>query len=84
MRPHGDQLELRWKPSGRRTASEFVLEWTSGDQVDWQRESRGTTTSLIEGDVLLKLISLLTVILLLMKSFHNKAPTGFPVQKRDI
>ncbi|TNM92469.1 hypothetical protein fugu_019481 [Takifugu bimaculatus] len=51
VRPHGDQLELRWKPSGRRAASEFVLEWTIGDQVDWQRESRGTTRGLIEGNL---------------------------------
>lgn len=52
MRPHGGQLKLRWRPSGRRAASEFVVEWTSGGHLDWQRESRGTTETTVRGDVL--------------------------------
>lgn len=52
MRPRGGQLELRWRPSGRRAASEFVVEWSSGAHLDWQRESRGTTNTTVRGDVL--------------------------------
>lgn len=61
MRPHGDQLELRWKPSAKKMASEFVLEWRNGDDVDWQRESRRATKSLIKGQVLVWLWSLITL-----------------------
>lgn len=60
VRPHGDQLEIGWKPSARRKASEYVLEWRNGDDVDWQRESRRTTKSLIKGQALVWLRPVIT------------------------
>lgn len=50
VRPHGGQLQLRWRPSGRKAASEFVVEWTDGVLLDWQRESRGTTEATVRGE----------------------------------
>lgn len=52
VRPAGGLLELSWRPSSRRAASEFVVEWSSGGVWDWQRESRGTTKTTIRGDLL--------------------------------
>uniref|UniRef100_H3CHP3 Fibronectin type-III domain-containing protein n=1 Tax=Tetraodon nigroviridis TaxID=99883 RepID=H3CHP3_TETNG len=49
VRPRGGRLELRWRPSSWRTASEYVVEWSSGAGWDWQRESRGTTNTTLRG-----------------------------------
>lgn len=53
VRPRGGQMELQWRTSKRSTPSEFVVEWTRDGEVDWQREPRGTTNTVIRGDLLL-------------------------------
>ncbi|XP_022600133.1 interleukin-6 receptor subunit beta isoform X1 [Seriola dumerili] len=45
----GRQLWLEWTPPNRSTVSEYVVEWITGDQVDWQRENRSTRLTAIKG-----------------------------------
>ncbi|TMS08774.1 hypothetical protein E3U43_006257 [Larimichthys crocea] len=47
--PHEGQLQLGWKPPKGRPVSEYVVEWVSGDQRDWQRENRNTRHTFIKG-----------------------------------
>lgn len=49
VRPEGEQLHLEWKPPKRRPVSEYVVEWVSFNQTDWQRESRHTRHTVIKG-----------------------------------
>lgn len=49
MWSEGGQLWLKWKPP-KRAVSEYVVEWVTGDQKDWQRETRSTTHTAIKGE----------------------------------
>ncbi|XP_070780772.1 interleukin-6 receptor subunit beta isoform X2 [Enoplosus armatus] len=49
--PHGGQLWLEWKPPKSTGLTEYVVEWVSGDQTDWQREHRNTRLTAIKGDL---------------------------------
>ncbi|KAM8828071.1 interleukin-6 receptor subunit beta isoform 2-T2 [Spinachia spinachia] len=49
VRPDGGRLRLDWKPPHGTAVSEYVVEWISGDNTDWQRESRGTRHATIKG-----------------------------------
>lgn len=43
------QLWVEWTAPSSKNASEFVVEWVSGEEMDWQRESRGTRRTAIKG-----------------------------------
>lgn len=47
--PSEGQLGLKWR-SNNRSVSEYVVEWVSGDQTDWQRENRSTRQTVIKGN----------------------------------
>ncbi|XP_031731602.1 interleukin-6 receptor subunit beta [Anarrhichthys ocellatus] len=49
--PHGGRLWLEWKPPNSTALSEYVVEWVSGDQTDWQRENRNTRHTTIKGNL---------------------------------
>ncbi|XP_071323141.1 interleukin-6 receptor subunit beta isoform X2 [Trachinotus anak] len=49
--PHGGQLWLEWSPPNRSPVSEYIVEWVSGDQVDWQRENGSTRLTAIKGNL---------------------------------
>lgn len=51
--PDGGQMWLEWKPPSNRAASEYVVEWVTGDKIDWQREDRSTTRTVIKGNLFL-------------------------------
>lgn len=48
---HGGQLWLEWKPPNKTAVSEYVVQWVSGDQMDWQRENRSTRHTAIRGNL---------------------------------
>uniref|UniRef100_A0AAQ4NQM3 Interleukin 6 signal transducer n=1 Tax=Gasterosteus aculeatus aculeatus TaxID=481459 RepID=A0AAQ4NQM3_GASAC len=35
VRPRGGRLQLDWKPPNSTRVSEYVVEWVSGDNIDW-------------------------------------------------
>ncbi|XP_038590659.1 interleukin-6 receptor subunit beta isoform X1 [Micropterus salmoides] len=47
----GGQLWLEWKPPRSEAVSEYVVEWATGDQIDWQRENRTTRQTAIKGNL---------------------------------
>uniref|UniRef100_A0A665T640 Fibronectin type-III domain-containing protein n=1 Tax=Echeneis naucrates TaxID=173247 RepID=A0A665T640_ECHNA len=47
----GGQLWLEWKPPNKSALSEYVVEWVSDNQVDWQRENRSTRLTAIKGNL---------------------------------
>ncbi|KAF3702414.1 Interleukin-6 receptor subunit beta [Channa argus] len=49
--PHEGQLWLEWKPPSKTAVTEYVVEWVAGDQIDWQRENRTTTHTVIKGNL---------------------------------
>lgn len=49
--PEGGQLWVEWKAPKRRGVSEYVVEWVSFNQTDWQRESRHTRRTVIKGNL---------------------------------
>uniref|UniRef100_A0A3B4ZST1 Interleukin-6 receptor subunit beta-like n=1 Tax=Stegastes partitus TaxID=144197 RepID=A0A3B4ZST1_9TELE len=51
VRPHEGQLSLEWKPPNNRNVSEYVVDWVSDNQLDWQRESGNTTHTFIKADL---------------------------------
>ncbi|XP_029300368.1 interleukin-6 receptor subunit beta isoform X2 [Cottoperca gobio] len=48
---NGGQLWLEWSPPNSTSVSEYVVEWVSGDHVDWQREHRNTSLTFIKGNL---------------------------------
>ncbi|XP_030579853.1 interleukin-6 receptor subunit beta isoform X2 [Archocentrus centrarchus] len=50
VRSHKGQLWLEWKPPNR-TVSEYVVEWVSGGEIDWQRENGNSNGTVIKGDI---------------------------------
>lgn len=49
---HSGQLLLAWRPpniTAGRNATEYVVEWVSGMQMDWQREHGNARQSAIKG-----------------------------------
>ncbi|XP_023142060.2 interleukin-6 receptor subunit beta isoform X2 [Amphiprion ocellaris] len=49
--PHEGQLLLEWKPPTSTAVSEYVVEWVSGGQIDWQRERGSTRHTVIKGNL---------------------------------
>ncbi|KAL6097387.1 il6st [Pungitius sinensis] len=49
VRSEGGRLLLDWKPPDSTAVSEYVVEWVSGDNTDWQRENRRTRHTAIKG-----------------------------------
>lgn len=47
--PEQGQLWVEWTAPSFKNASEFIVEWQSGEEMDWQRESRGTRRTAIRG-----------------------------------
>ncbi|XP_034752316.1 interleukin-6 receptor subunit beta isoform X2 [Etheostoma cragini] len=47
--PHSGQLWLEWKPPISTELSEYVVEWVSEGQTDWQKEKRNTRSTAIKG-----------------------------------
>ncbi|XP_040915604.1 interleukin-6 receptor subunit beta [Toxotes jaculatrix] len=45
----GGQLWLEWKPLSSTAVTEYVVEWVTGDKIDWQRENRNTNQTAIKG-----------------------------------
>ncbi|KAM9338384.1 interleukin-6 receptor subunit beta [Symphorus nematophorus] len=45
--PHEGQLWVQWK--SLNAASEYVVEWVSSGQIDWQRESKRSNRTTIKG-----------------------------------
>lgn len=45
----GGQLWLKWISPNSKAVSEYVVEWVSRDQTDWQRENRSTRHTVIKG-----------------------------------
>ncbi|XP_034457595.1 interleukin-6 receptor subunit beta [Hippoglossus hippoglossus] len=48
---HGGQMWLQWKPPNTEAVTEYVVQWVSGDGMDWQRENRSTRLTVIKGDL---------------------------------
>ncbi|KAA8584712.1 hypothetical protein FQN60_008497 [Etheostoma spectabile] len=46
--PHSGQLWLEWKPPFSTEVSEYVVEWVSEGQTDWQKEKRNTRSTAIK------------------------------------
>ncbi|XP_069025170.1 interleukin-6 receptor subunit beta [Embiotoca jacksoni] len=51
VRPHAGRLLLDWKPPNVTAEYEYVVEWISGGQIDWQRENSSTRHTAIEGNL---------------------------------
>ncbi|XP_029025634.1 interleukin-6 receptor subunit beta [Betta splendens] len=49
--PQRNTLWLQWKPPPGEGVSEYVVVWVAGEQMDWQRENRSTTHTLIKGNL---------------------------------
>lgn len=49
--PEQGRLWVEWTAPSSGNASEYVVEWVSGEEADWQRESGGTTRTAIAGIV---------------------------------
>lgn len=49
--PQGGRLWLEWTPPNSSSLSEYVVQWVSGEQTDWQRENRTTRRTAIKGDL---------------------------------
>ncbi|CAG5867076.1 unnamed protein product [Menidia menidia] len=49
--PHDGQLYVEWKPPNSTALSEYVIEWASGSNIDWQRENRTTSRAAIKGNL---------------------------------
>nr|XP_046231089.1 interleukin-6 receptor subunit beta isoform X2 [Scatophagus argus] len=47
----GGQLWLEWKFHHSKAVSEYVVEWVSDGQTDWQRENRSTRHTVIKGNL---------------------------------
>ncbi|XP_062268753.1 interleukin-6 receptor subunit beta [Platichthys flesus] len=47
----GGQMWLQWKPPNTAAVTEYVVQWVSADGMDWQRENRSTTHTVIKGDL---------------------------------
>ncbi|XP_033981679.1 interleukin-6 receptor subunit beta-like isoform X2 [Trematomus bernacchii] len=45
------KLWLQWTPPNGSGVSEYVVEWVSGDQTDWQRENKHTRLTAIKGNL---------------------------------
>uniref|UniRef100_A0A3P8QG96 Fibronectin type-III domain-containing protein n=1 Tax=Astatotilapia calliptera TaxID=8154 RepID=A0A3P8QG96_ASTCA len=50
VQSHNGQLFLSWKPPNR-TVSEYVVEWVSDGERNWQRENGKTNYTAIKGDL---------------------------------
>lgn len=48
VQSHNGQLFLSWKPPNR-TVSEYVVEWVSDGERNWQRENGKTSYAAIKG-----------------------------------
>ncbi|XP_047425009.1 interleukin-6 receptor subunit beta isoform X2 [Mugil cephalus] len=48
---HEGRLWVKWKPLNATQLSEYVVEWLSDGDLDWQRENRGTTFTAIKGNL---------------------------------
>ncbi|XP_013858229.1 interleukin-6 receptor subunit beta isoform X2 [Austrofundulus limnaeus] len=46
--PHNGQLFLEWKHNNT-SVSEYVIEWVYDGGIDWQREKKNTTRTIIKG-----------------------------------
>lgn len=49
--PERGQLLLEWKPPNNTSVSEYVVEWVTGDKIDWKRENRSTSRTAIRGNL---------------------------------
>ncbi|TNN45036.1 Interleukin-6 receptor subunit beta [Liparis tanakae] len=49
--PQGGRLWVEWTPPNSSFLSEYVVQWVSGEQTDWQRENRSTRRTAIKGDL---------------------------------
>lgn len=51
--PDDGKLWVEWKAPNDHHVTEYVVEWVTGDVIDWQRENRNTTKTFIKGQSLL-------------------------------
>ncbi|XP_026153570.1 interleukin-6 receptor subunit beta isoform X1 [Mastacembelus armatus] len=49
--PKEGQLWLKWNPPTSMNVTEYVVEWVTGDQIDWQKENRNTLKTAIKGNL---------------------------------
>uniref|UniRef100_A0A3P8WP93 Interleukin 6 signal transducer n=1 Tax=Cynoglossus semilaevis TaxID=244447 RepID=A0A3P8WP93_CYNSE len=49
--PDDGKLWVEWKAPNDHHVTEYVVEWVTGDVIDWQRENRNTTKTFIKGDL---------------------------------
>lgn len=54
VRPYEGRLRVEWKHPNR-TVSEYIVEWVSDDEMDWQRENGTTNSTEIKGTYFLLL-----------------------------
>nr|XP_019963736.1 PREDICTED: interleukin-6 receptor subunit beta [Paralichthys olivaceus] len=47
----GGQMWLQWTPPNTGTVKEYVVQWLTGDVLDWQRENRSTRHTVIKGNL---------------------------------
>ncbi|XP_068191242.1 interleukin-6 receptor subunit beta [Antennarius striatus] len=48
---HEGQLWVEWKPLDSKDVSEYVVEWVTDGQTDWQREDSSTRRTFIKGSL---------------------------------
>ncbi|XP_061836657.2 interleukin-6 receptor subunit beta [Nerophis lumbriciformis] len=45
------QLFLKWNAPNNTSVTEFIVEWVSGIDIDWQRENRNTRQAALKGNI---------------------------------
>lgn len=55
------QMLLEWRSPRSRAVSEYVVEWLSGDHIDWQRESRNINQTVIGGNFFQELTQMIII-----------------------
>ncbi|XP_072310111.1 interleukin-6 receptor subunit beta [Eucyclogobius newberryi] len=49
--PDAGKLLVEWTAPNNTAVSEYLVQWTSGDQVDWQREKKNVRKTFIRGNL---------------------------------
>ncbi|KAM9793544.1 interleukin-6 receptor subunit beta isoform X1 [Syngnathus typhle] len=49
VHPQGDQLLLKWNHPNNTAVTQYVVEWVSANDMDWQRENKSTQQTTIKG-----------------------------------
>ncbi|XP_077441524.1 interleukin-6 receptor subunit beta isoform X2 [Vanacampus margaritifer] len=51
VHPQGDHFLLKWNPPNNTAVTQYVVEWVSANNTDWQRENKNTQQTTIKGNI---------------------------------